>query len=195
MVRSLYQGHLEKNLGMSLDRAVAELGQVERLAGQRRKLRYYYRSGVGFADAKHVAQARASLQRMKIFDAVLPSVLELGTLVFREIQGARLEAREAERRSELRGRLGKTADTIVDRVLGADEDRPDFGWSTAIAEVRTGLEELARPLRSMTDVLDARGKELEAGAADLSTLLERAPARAHTAWDGRVGPEEEGGGR
>lgn len=195
VVRSLYQSHMEKKLGMSIDRAVAELGHVERLAGQRRKLRYYYRSGVGFADDKHVARTRASLQRMKIFDAVLPSVLELGTLVFREIQGARLEAREAERRSELRGRLGKTADTIVDRVLGAGEDRPDFGWSTAIAEVRTGLDELARPLRSMTDVLDARGKELEAGAADLTALLERAPARARTAWDGRVGPEEEGGCR
>ncbi|MET9566300.1 GTPase domain-containing protein [Streptomyces tauricus] len=195
VVRSLYQSHLEKNLGMSLDRAVAELGQVEKLADQRRKLGYYYRSGVGFADAKHVAQARASLQRMKIFDVVLPSVLELGTLVFREIQGARLEAREAERRSELRGRLDKTADTIVERVLGAGEDRPDFGWSTAIAEVRTGLDELALPLRSMTDVLDARGKELETSTVDLTTLLERAPARAHTAWDGRVGPEAEGGGR
>ncbi|GGT45903.1 GTPase domain-containing protein [Streptomyces purpureus] len=184
VVRSLYQSHLEKKLGMSLDQAVAELGQVESLADQRRKLRYYYRSGVGFADAKHVAQARASLQRMKILDAVLPSVLELGTLLFREIEGARLEAREAERRSELRGKLDKTADTVVDRVLGAGEDRPDFGWSTAIADVRTGLEELARPLRTMTDVLDARGKELEAGAADLTTLLERAPARAHTAGTG-----------
>lgn len=115
VVRSLYQGHLEKKLGLSLDRAVAELGQVERLAGQRRKLQYYYRSGVGFADAKHVPQARTSLQRMRIFDAVLPSVLELGTLVVREIQGAHMENQEAERRRELRGRLGQTADAIVDR--------------------------------------------------------------------------------
>ncbi|GAA3151306.1 hypothetical protein GCM10010521_43610 [Streptomyces rameus] len=190
VVRSLYQSHLEKKLGMSLDQAVAELGQVERLADQRRKLSYYYRSGVGFADAKHVAQARASLQRMKMLDAALPSLLELGTLVFREIQGARLEAREAERRSELRGRLEKTADTIVDRVLGVGEDRPDFGWSTAIAEVRTGLDELARPLQTMTDVFDARGKELEAGVADLTNLLERAPACPHAGWDGREGPEE-----
>ncbi|MFD3682612.1 GTPase domain-containing protein [Streptomyces sp. NPDC058613] len=189
VVRSLYQSHLEKKLGMSLDQAVAELGQVEGLADQRRKLSYYYRSGVGFADATHVAQARASLQRMKMLDAVLPSVLELSTLVFREIQGARLEAREAERRSELRSRLDKTADTIVDRVLGVGEDRPDFGWSTAVAEVRTGLDELAGPLRTMTDVFNARGKELEASAADLTILLERAPARPHAAWGGREGPE------
>ncbi|MEU2060465.1 GTPase domain-containing protein [Streptomyces sp. NPDC013455] len=181
VVRSLYQSHLEKKLGMSLDQAVAELGQVESLAGQRRKLSYYFRSGVGFADAKHVAQAQASLRRMKVLDAVLPSVLELGTLVFREIQEVRLEAREAERRSELRGRMGETAETIVNRVLGDGEDRPDFGWTTAIAQVRAGLDELARPLRTMTDVLDAREKELEAGAAELTTLLERAPARAHTA--------------
>lgn len=177
VVRSLYQGHLEKKLGLPLDRAVAELGQVERLAGQRRKLQYYYRSGVGFADAKHVAQARTSLQRMRIFDAVLPSVLELGTLVFREIQGAHLENQEAERRRELRGRLGQTADAIVDRVLGGGEERADFGWSTALSEVRTGLDELARPLRTMADVLDARGEELQAGAAELTTLLDEAPGR------------------
>ncbi|MBM9507822.1 GTPase domain-containing protein [Actinacidiphila acididurans] len=177
-VRGLYRTHVEKDLGMSLERAVLELARVDSLGGNRRRLKHYFRSGIGFANAEQAAAARSALQRMKIFDAVLPSVVELGTLLFREIQGARLERQEMERRTELRGKLDGTADAIVSRILTAGEDRPDFGWNTAVSEVRNGLDALAQPLRSLVGVLEARQEELAAGAVALTALLEQAPVGA-----------------
>ncbi|GAA1415321.1 hypothetical protein GCM10009639_69340 [Kitasatospora putterlickiae] len=177
VVRSLYQSHLEKDLGMPLDRARLELGHVERLIGDQRKLRHYYGSGIGFADGRQTAAARTALQRMKIFETVLPSMLELGELAFQEIRGRRLEDQESRRRTALRGKLDETAGAIVDRILTAGEDQPDFGWNRAVVEVREGLEALARPLRSLAGVLEARQATLAAGGAELTALLAQAPAR------------------
>ncbi|MFB7947278.1 GTPase domain-containing protein [Kitasatospora phosalacinea] len=175
VARSLYQSHLEKGLGMPLERAAAEIGQVDRMLGDRRRLRHYYASGVGLSGPEQAAAARTALRRMEVFSTVIPSVLELGAFAFKEIQGARLESQERQRRAELRAQLDATADAIVARVLEPGEGLPGVGWSTALAEVRTGLAELARPLRPVLDVTTARKVELASAAEELAALLAHAP--------------------
>ncbi|MFD7735405.1 GTPase [Kitasatospora phosalacinea] len=175
VARSLYQSHLEKGLGMPLQRAAAEIGQVDRMLGDRRRLRHYYASGVGLAGPEQTAAARTALRRMEAFSTVIPSVLELGAFAFKEIQGARLESQERQRRAELRAQLDATADAIVARVLDAGEGLPGVGWSTALAEVRAGLAELALPLRPVLDVTATRKDELASAEEELKALLAHAP--------------------
>jgi hypothetical protein len=177
VANKLYEGRLERSLGMPLDHAVQELARFEKLADNPRKLSRYYRSGVGFRDVQQAAAAHSAIQRMRVFDSVLPSMFELGSLIYREIQEVQLELQEVQRRTQLRGRLDETADSIAMRILdgGADDSRAGSGWNAVVTEVGNGLDALTEPLHAVLSAIDARSESLGTAIAALGGLLEYVP--------------------
>lgn len=174
VIRGVYQGRLEKGLGMPLDRAQHELAKLDRIRRSQRKIDKYWKTGIGLENAEQAKNARMAIQRLKILDAVLPSLIELGTMAYNERNGGKLLGQEIERRIELRNDLDATAQAIAARVMEGDPQAPGWAWNNVVAGITDGLAELARPLRLLVEVLEQRESDLAAAEGILDALLRSA---------------------